>query len=275
MNGTLFALTDITNPLICVKAWQRKETVSDTPTVLIRNEVINMADQQDKKAKNTGGANASPMTETNISKTPSSAPNTSATSTTAGAPANNETSMNRTQPSTGGTATATARSFYDQAKETAATKLDEQKSTLTSGLSTVADSIRQAGDKLGSPENKSGLTETAAKYTDTAAQKIEQAANYFEQRDVKQMVRDVESYAKRNPAVFIGTAFAAGILLSRFLKAGTPNYVGNDGEGFNRGSGGMSGSAGMNSNVRDFGGNTEQKNKPDSSTTGDTGANRI
>ena len=89
------------------------------------------------------------------------------------------------------------------------------------------------------------------------------------------MVRDVESYAKKNPAIFIGAAFAAGMLLSRFLKAGTPNYVGGDGEGFHRGSGGMSGSAGMNSNVRDFGGSTEQRNNPDSSTTGETGANRI
>jgi ElaB/YqjD/DUF883 family membrane-anchored ribosome-binding protein len=267
-------------------AWQRREPVSNMPTVLILNEVTNMADQQDKKSKNTGGVNPSPMTETNISKTPSSVPNASSTPTMAGGGAKNETSINRAQPSTGGTATATARSFYDQAKETAgqayevvtdkaATKLEEQKSTLTGGLSTVADSIRQAGDKLGSPENKSGLTETAAKYTDTAAEKIEQAARYFEQRDVKQMVRDVENYAKRNPAVFIGAAFAAGMLLSRFLKAGTPNYVGGDGEGFNRGSGSMSGSAGMNSNVRDFGGNAEQRTKPDSQTTGDTGANRI
>ena len=58
--------------------------------------------------------------------------------------------------STGNTAAATARSFYDQAKETAgqayeavtetaATKLDERKSTLSGGLSTIADSVPVSG----------------------------------------------------------------------------------------------------------------------------------
>src|SRR5687767_3129965 len=56
-----------------------------------------------------------------------------------------------------GAATATARSFLDQAKETAgqayeavtdkaAHKIDEQKSMLTGGLTTVADSVRQVSE---------------------------------------------------------------------------------------------------------------------------------
>ncbi|MEP7149197.1 MAG: hypothetical protein ABI857_09965 [Acidobacteriota bacterium] len=159
-------------------------------------------------------------------------------------PARNETSASfegqgssRTSPGNGksGAATAKARTFYDQAKETAgqayetvtdkaATKLDEKKSTLSGGLTTVADSVRQVGENLGSSKTDSGLAEAAAKYTDSAAQKIEDVAGYFESRGVRDMVRDLEGFARRNPAVFFGAAFGLGLLAARFLKSSTPTY---------------------------------------------------
>ncbi|MEO8042784.1 MAG: hypothetical protein ABI646_09260 [Acidobacteriota bacterium] len=134
-----------------------------------------------------------------------------------------------------GAATATARSLYDQAKETAgqayeavtdkaATKLDEQKSTLSGGLTTVADSVRQVSENLGSSKTDSGLAEAAAKYTNTAAQKLEDVAGYFETRGVRDMARDLEGFARRNPAVFFGAAFGLGFLAARFLKSSTPGY---------------------------------------------------
>lgn len=134
-----------------------------------------------------------------------------------------------------GAATATARSLYDQAKETAgqayeavtdkaATKLDEQKSTLSGGLNTVADSVRQVSQNLGSSKTDSGLAEAAAKYTNTAAQKLEDVAGYFETRGVREMARDLEGFARKNPAVFFGAAFGLGFLVARFLKSSTPRY---------------------------------------------------
>jgi ElaB/YqjD/DUF883 family membrane-anchored ribosome-binding protein len=138
------------------------------------------------------------------------------------------------QPGTGGTAAATARSFYDQAKDTAgqayeavtekaATKLDAQKSTLSGGLSTVADSFRQVSGNLSSSKTDSGLAEAAAKYTDKAAQKVENVASYFETHNVREMARDLEGFARRNPAVFLGVAFGIGFLTARFLKSTTPS----------------------------------------------------
>lgn len=231
-----------------------------------------MADQQNKKSKNTGGGAA----DTAMPVSGGTEPNTVNTSS-AGSGINKQNSFDSPGASQGGAATATAKSFYDQAKETASqavnvvtdkatTKLDEQKSTLTEGLSTVADTIRQAGGTLSNPQNQSGLTQTAAKYTDTAAQKVDQVAQYFEQRDVKQMVRDVEGYARRNPAVFIGAAFAAGILLSRFFKAGTTNYVENSGEDFTSGrahSHGNIGDSGRNPNSQQLPGNTPASGSPE------------
>lgn len=161
------------------------------------------------------------------------------------------TGTSQPTPSTGqstagstGTATATARSFIDQAKETAgqayeavtdkaATKLDERKSTFSGGLSTVADSVRQVSDNLGSAKTDSGLAEAAAKYTNTAAAKIENVAGYFDSRSVKEMARDLEGFARRNPAVFLGAAFGIGVLVARFLKSTPPaNYSAGAGREF-------------------------------------------
>jgi len=134
-----------------------------------------------------------------------------------------------------GAATATARSFVDQAKETAsqayeavtdkaATKLDEQKTTLSGGLTTVADSIRQVSENLGSSRTDSGLAEAAAKYTNTAALRLQDVAGYFERKNVRDMARDLEGYARRNPAMFLGAAFGLGLLAARFLKSTPTGY---------------------------------------------------
>jgi len=130
-----------------------------------------------------------------------------------------------------GSAAATARSFIDQAKQTAgqayeavtdtaASKLDEKKATVSEGLSSVADSIRQVGDNV-QPDNP--LTEYAASYSRTAAEKVEQVANYFERTDVRGMARDIEDYARLNPAVVIAAAFGIGVLAARFFKSSKPD----------------------------------------------------
>lgn len=135
-----------------------------------------------------------------------------------------------------GTGTATARSLYDQAKETASeayevaaekatTKLEEQKTTLSSGLATVADSVRRVSQNLKGQDVKDGMAKFTADYSDAAAQKIEQVANYFERKDVRAMYNDIENFARRNPAMFIGGAFAIGLLAARFLKSETPNQM--------------------------------------------------
>ncbi|HEY0460179.1 MAG TPA: hypothetical protein VGC97_13660 [Pyrinomonadaceae bacterium] len=130
----------------------------------------------------------------------------------------------------------TARGLYDQAKSTAgqafgaATKrateaLDEKKGTVASGLTSVADSIKQVGENLNTTEEANPITETAAKYTNNIAQQIENLSGYFERKDVREMVRDVEVFARRYPAYFIGGAVALGFLAARFLKSSNPRQL--------------------------------------------------
>ena len=84
--------------------------------------------------------------------------------------------------------------------------------------------MRQVGENLDSSRTESGLAEAAAKYTNTAAQKLEDVAGYFENRNVREMARDLEGFARRNPAVFLGAAFGLGFLAARFLKSTNPKY---------------------------------------------------
>lgn len=152
----------------------------------------------------------------------------------------NTSGMSSTSGSTGmssssgggiGAGTATARSLYDQAKETAGqayevaadkatTKLEEQKTSISGGLAAIAGSVRQVGENLKGPDVQDSISKFTADYSGLAAQKIENVANYFERKNVREMYSDLESFARTNPAVFVGGAFALGLLAARFLKSG-------------------------------------------------------
>jgi ElaB/YqjD/DUF883 family membrane-anchored ribosome-binding protein len=124
----------------------------------------------------------------------------------------------------------TAGQAYEMAAEKAAEKLDEQKAAVTSGLASVADSIKQVGETLRETDEQTGVTEITAKYGDRLAGQIEQISNYFEKNDLSGIVRDVEDFARKNPVVFIGGAFALGILAARFLKSSPPSAGETQGE---------------------------------------------
>lgn len=125
------------------------------------------------------------------------------------------------------TAKSTAGQAYGVATEKATTVIEEKKGDLASGLTTVADTIRQVGSTLRGANEQTGITNTAAQYGDSLARQIEQISQYFERSDVRVMVRDVETFARRNPAAFIGGAFAVGLLAARFLRSSNPNSTPN------------------------------------------------
>ena len=130
-------------------------------------------------------------------------------------------------------ASANAESILDNAKtagnnlltdakaalsDKASTAVDDKKAVLTSGLTSVADSMRKLSGSLNEAE-PNPLTEYSARYAEAAAGKVEDVARYFETADLKTVARDVESFARRNPAVFVGGAFALGLLAARFMKS--------------------------------------------------------
>ena len=119
-----------------------------------------------------------------------------------------------------------ANTIAGQAKEKAVGVLDEQKSKVTDGLSSVAESLRQVGENLrgdgGAAEGQNAIAQTTARYGETLAEKIEDFSGYLENATLKDLTRDVEQFARRQPALFVGGAFLVGVMAARFLKTSAP-----------------------------------------------------
>ena len=178
-----------------------------------------------KESPRTAGSSENPSG-------PSASPNL----TPGGESSSTYTSGSPGSQSVSATGTAAARSLYEQAKDTAGhaydaaaekayTTFDDKKSNISGGLSKVAETVRTASRNLKSSDAQNAITTTTAKYTDTAASKLDDVAHYFETHDLRQMMRDAEGFARRNPAVFIGGAAVLGLLAARFLKSSKPRYL--------------------------------------------------
>jgi hypothetical protein len=125
----------------------------------------------------------------------------------------------------------TAGQAYEMATEHAASRLEEQKATLTSGLASVAGSIKQVGESLREADEQTPITELTANYGERLAGGVEHLAGYFEENDLRAMASDVEKFARKNPLVFIGGAFALGVIAARFLKSSRSVSAGTESEG--------------------------------------------
>jgi hypothetical protein len=108
------------------------------------------------------------------------------------------------------TAKDTAQRAAGQAKEQVEGTLATQKDRAAEGLGSVAQALRQTGENL---EGGSGT------YLNRAADQIERLSGYLGARDIRDLVGQVESFARREPVLFLGGAFALGLLGARFLKA--------------------------------------------------------
>jgi len=106
-----------------------------------------------------------------------------------------------------------ASSLLGGVKQRVTSRVDEQKNRAADGLGGIADVFRTAGNELRN-EN-----ETLAQYVDMASDQMRRFADRIRQRGVADMMDDVNRFAKRNPAVFIGGAFLVGLGIARFLKA--------------------------------------------------------
>ena len=116
-------------------------------------------------------------------------------------------------------AKSTAGDAYGTVAEKATSTLEERKAGVTGGLRSIAQSVRKVGDNLNQSGEQTPVAEYSARYAQTAAGKLDQVAQYFESKDLKAIGRDVEGYARRNPAIFLGGAFALGVLAARFFKS--------------------------------------------------------
>ena len=127
-------------------------------------------------------------------------------------------------------------------------ELDTRSTDAGTQLLSTAEAMRRTGRQL-EDEGK----EMPAKVANVVAERAERLGDYMTAANADRIVRDVESFARRQPwLVAIGTA-TVGFLASRFLKASSGNrYASGNGSGSNgrqdvHGATGTSGYAGVGS----------------------------
>jgi len=101
-----------------------------------------------------------------------------------------------------------------QVRESAQAQVSGGKDRLADGLGNVANAIRDTGDRLREGD-QTGLTQ----YVTRAADGVEAASDYLKENSLGDVLGDLGSFARREPAMFLGGAFVLGLLGGRFLKS--------------------------------------------------------
>jgi hypothetical protein len=110
-----------------------------------------------------------------------------------------------------------AGQVVDQARQQMSSRLAGQKERAAEGLTSVAHALRQTSQQLREQDQN-----TVTGYIESAASQVERVSNYLKQNDLGGLIDDVEQFARRQPALFLGGTFVLGLIGARFLKSSRP-----------------------------------------------------
>jgi len=144
--------------------------------------------------------------------------NASAQNQSRGASTPAVTSGAQTRPTGGAQGSGQEGGIVDRVRDKAAAQLSSQKDRATDGLGSVAQAVRQSTQQLRDQKH-----DTIAGYVEQAADQIEKFSQRLRDKDVGELLDDAQRLARRQPAVFIGSAFALGVIGARFLKSSSEN----------------------------------------------------
>lgn len=83
---------------------------------------------------------------------------------------------------------------------------------LVDQLAEVSEAVRDTGSKLG-PDT------AVSRITGQVAESLQRAGDYIGSAEPRALAHDVNGVARKQPELFLGGAFVAGLLLGRFLRA--------------------------------------------------------
>lgn len=106
------------------------------------------------------------------------------------------------------------REALDQAQGRIRSLLEQQTGRAADQLGGVANALHKAAEQLNAENG--GMV---ADYAEQAAGRVERVADMLRDATIDDIVGEVEGFARRQPEVFIGAAFAAGFLVARFIKS--------------------------------------------------------
>ena len=114
-----------------------------------------------------------------------------------------------------------AMKLVDTARQQATSQIGMQQQRLAGTLNTVATALHDASREMRKQDEG-----PIADYVDTAANQVEHFANMLREQDLEQLMTTTAQFARRQPALFLGAAFALGFAATRFIKSSTPSGSG-------------------------------------------------
>lgn len=108
--------------------------------------------------------------------------------------------------------------MVDQIQSQLKSKLTQEKSIVSGSLGHIASAVQQAGDGL---RGKDQLM--LGEYADSAAKLVNDFSHYLQKTDIEDFVGDIQTVARKRPAIFVGSLFVVGLLAGRFLKSSNHN----------------------------------------------------
>lgn len=103
-------------------------------------------------------------------------------------------------------------SLVAQAKEQVAGKAASGKEGLADQIEDLADTVQRSGQQF------AGKQDWIAQAIDGGAQELTSLAQALRQNDLGSLLSQVQSFAKRQPGVFVGASLAAGFAIARLGK---------------------------------------------------------
>jgi hypothetical protein len=114
--------------------------------------------------------------------------------------------------STASDAAGQVSSLVDQAKDKASAAAEGPKAGLADRIDGIADAVHKSGEQF------KGQQDWIASAVERGASELSSLASSLRDNDIGTLLKQVQSFARQQPALFIGASFAAGFALSRFGK---------------------------------------------------------
>jgi hypothetical protein len=114
---------------------------------------------------------------------------------------------------------ASASGLLNSVKRQAASQLNAQKDRASDQLDRIANQVRQSTQRL-----RQDRHDAVAVALERAVDGLERFAAGLRDRDLDDILADLERFGRRRPGLFLGSSFAAGLMLARFAKASNASY---------------------------------------------------
>ena len=109
---------------------------------------------------------------------------------------------------------AQAQDAKARAEAEAKKGFEQGKGRVVSQVSSVAQAFRKTGEQL-RDEDHGDL----AGYTERIADEVEKVSGYLEGKGLRDVMGDVETFARQRPSLFVGGALVVGLVAARFLRS--------------------------------------------------------